>query len=96
MLAGIKEILLITTPEDRSQFQRLLGDGSQWGINAESLITFVTDRPGHDRRYAIDAGKSRIEIGYKPAESFHSGISRTIDWYLKNEAWWREVSSFEF
>jgi dTDP-glucose 4,6-dehydratase len=66
------------------------------GKKAESLITFVTDRPGHDRRYAIDAGKSRIEIGYEPAESFHSGISRTIDWYFKNEAWWREVSSFKF
>lgn len=61
------------------------------GEKAESLITFVTDRPGHDRRYAIDAGKSQIELGYKPAESFQTGINRTIDWYLKNEAWWRGV-----
>jgi dTDP-glucose 4,6-dehydratase len=61
------------------------------GHTAESLITFVKDRPGHDRRYAIDAAKSRSELGYAPQESFETGIRKTIDWYLANEAWWRGV-----
>lgn len=61
------------------------------GKKSESLIQFVPDRPGHDRRYAIDACKSRTELGYKPAESFESGIRRTIDWYLENEAWLQGV-----
>jgi len=58
---------------------------------AESLITFVKDRPGHDRRYAIDATKTRVELGYKPVESFESGIRKTIDWYLDNPEWWQAV-----
>ena len=61
------------------------------GHKAESLITFVKDRPGHDRRYAINAAKSRSELGYEPQESFETGIQKTIDWYLANEAWWRAV-----
>ncbi len=61
------------------------------GRTAESLITFVKDRPGHDRRYAINAGKSRNELGYAPLESFETGIRKTIDWYLASEAWWRAV-----
>ncbi|WP_067585804.1 dTDP-glucose 4,6-dehydratase [Endozoicomonas ascidiicola] len=59
--------------------------------SAESLITFVKDRPGHDRRYAIDAAKSRCELGYEPAESFETGIRKTLQWYLNNEEWWRSV-----
>ena len=57
----------------------------------ESLITFVKDRPGHDRRYAIDAGKTSRELGYKPQESFESGIRKTVRWYLENSGWWRGV-----
>ena len=57
----------------------------------EELITFVTDRPGHDRRYAIDASKITAELGYRPRESFETGIDKTIDWYLQNEQWWRAV-----
>jgi dTDP-glucose 4,6-dehydratase len=57
--------------------------------NAQALITYVTDRPGHDRRYAIDATKTNKELGYKPAESFESGIAKTLSWYLSNEQWWR-------
>lgn len=56
-----------------------------------SLVTFVADRPGHDRRYAIDAEKSRRELGYEPLGSFETGIRKTIAWYLGNEAWWRRV-----
>jgi len=61
------------------------------GGKAENLITFVKDRPGHDRRYAIDAGKSRKELGYEPIESFETGIRKTIAWYLANKEWWRAV-----
>ncbi len=61
------------------------------GEKAESLITFVTDRPGHDQRYAIDATKTTAELGYKPAETFETGIRRTVDWYMDNEAWWQAI-----
>lgn len=59
--------------------------------NTESLITHVTDRLGHDRRYAIDATKTNNELGYKPKESFQSGIEKTVQWYLSNEQWWQSV-----
>jgi dTDP-glucose 4,6-dehydratase len=57
----------------------------------ESLITFVTDRPGHDRRYAIDAGKIEKELGWRPAETFATGLEKTVRWYLENQAWWQRV-----
>jgi dTDP-glucose 4,6-dehydratase len=57
------------------------------------LITFVTDRPGHDRRYAIDARKIERELGWRPAESFETGIRKTVQWYLENEGWVRRVQS---
>ncbi|MFM8355940.1 MAG: dTDP-glucose 4,6-dehydratase [Gammaproteobacteria bacterium] len=56
-------------------------------------ITFVTDRPGHDRRYAIDAGKIERELGWRPAETFASGIRKTVQWYLDHPAWVAEVTS---
>src|ERR1700754_2830307 len=56
-----------------------------------SLISFVTDRPGHDRRYAIDASKLERELGWKAQETFETGIEKTIAWYLANEAWWRAI-----
>ena len=59
--------------------------------NAEQLITFVTDRPGHDRRYAIDPSKSEQELGYKPVESFETGIKKTVEWYLSNTQWWKPL-----
>ncbi|AZP41865.1 MULTISPECIES: dTDP-glucose 4,6-dehydratase [Rahnella] len=55
------------------------------------LITFVKDRPGHDMRYAIDASKIEQELGWKPQETFESGIRKTVEWYLNNENWWRRV-----
>jgi dTDP-glucose 4,6-dehydratase len=61
------------------------------GKATESLITFVKDRAGHDRRYAIDARKAQRELGYTPAESFESGIRLTLDWFLHNEAWWQPL-----
>lgn len=54
-------------------------------------ITFVTDRPGHDRRYAIDADKISRELGWKPQETFESGIRKTINWYLANQNWCQRV-----
>ncbi|WP_199636441.1 dTDP-glucose 4,6-dehydratase [Serratia sp. PAMC26656] len=55
------------------------------------LITYVKDRPGHDMRYAIDAGKIDRELGWHPQETFESGIRKTVSWYLNNETWWRRV-----
>ncbi len=58
-----------------------------------SLITYVTDRPGHDRRYAIDAGKIERQLGWKPREDFTSGLRRTVQWYLDNSTWVGRVTS---
>jgi dTDP-glucose 4,6-dehydratase len=57
------------------------------------LITFVKDRPGHDRRYAIDARKIERDLGWKPRESFETGMRKTVEWYLQNEEWVKEVAS---
>ena len=65
-------------------------------VPCSSLINFVTDRPGHDRRYAIDAGKIRRELGWKPLENFESGLERTVRWYLENEAWVEGVTSGKY
>ena len=61
------------------------------GDSNRDLISHVTDRPGHDRRYAIDYSKAKAEIGYEPEHTFKSGFGRTIDWYLSEESWWRSV-----
>ena len=61
------------------------------GLTAEGLITFVADRPGHDRRYAINPRKIESELGFLPEETFESGIRRTIAWFLTNDSWWRGV-----
>jgi dTDP-glucose 4,6-dehydratase len=63
------------------------------GRETGTLLTFVADRPGHDRRYAVDARKIESELGFAPAESFETGIRRTIAWYLAHETWWRGVMS---
>jgi dTDP-glucose 4,6-dehydratase len=55
------------------------------------LIKHVTDRPGHDVRYAIDAGKIQRELGWSPQETFESGIRKTVRWYLDNQQWWQHV-----
>jgi len=60
---------------------------------SEQLITYVKDRPGHDRRYAIDASKINKELGWKPSVTFEEGLSQTIDWYLENTEWLRNVTS---
>ncbi len=63
---------------------------------ASQLITFVTDRPGHDRRYAIDASKIRAELGWVPQETLSSGLKQTIAWYLANRDWWQSLLSDDY
>jgi dTDP-glucose 4,6-dehydratase len=63
------------------------------GAAHETLIEFVTDRPGHDRRYAIDCAKIQRELGWRPIESFETGLAKTVDWYLANRAWCAEVTA---
>jgi dTDP-glucose 4,6-dehydratase len=61
------------------------------GSSHRDLITFVSDRPGHDRRYAIDSTKVETELGWRPEQTFEDGLRKTVDWYLANEDWWRPI-----
>ena len=61
------------------------------GTSCRELVTHVRDRPGHDRRYAIDPNLIASRLGFEPAETLTTGLARTVDWYLENEAWWRGV-----
>ncbi|MGU5690334.1 dTDP-glucose 4,6-dehydratase [Aeromonas caviae] len=76
-ICSLLEELVPTKPEGVGQYQE--------------LITYVTDRPGHDVRYAIDASKIERELGWKPEETFESGIRKTVEWYLNNKEWWSRV-----
>ncbi len=62
----------------------------------EALITYVKDRPGHDRRYAIDSGKIRAELGWQPKYSFEDGIAATVDWYCAHPEWWGKIKSGQY
>jgi len=62
----------------------------------ESLITYVTDRPGHDMRYAIDPSKIHSQLGWLPATKFEDGIKQTVDWYLEHKEWWQNIISGEY
>lgn len=64
--------------------------------NSEKLIAYVKDRPGHDLRYAIDASKINQELGWKPSVTFEQGLEKTIDWFLANEAWLKNVTTGEY
>ncbi|WP_438731745.1 dTDP-glucose 4,6-dehydratase [Parasphingorhabdus sp. DH2-15] len=66
------------------------------GKSYREQITFVTDRPGHDFRYAIDASKLKNALGWEPAETFESGMANTIKWYLDNQKWWQDILSGEY
>lgn len=61
-----------------------------------SLITFVTDRPGHDRRYALETSKIDHELGWRPAIPLEEGLGKTVQWYINNESWWRRIKSGEY
>ena len=77
--------------DDKTLASRFPDSPCAKGEPAKSLITFVIDRPGHDTRYAINASKISSELGYDPVEDFESGLNKTVDWYLTNEAWWRSI-----
>ncbi len=64
--------------------------------DSEQLITYVKDRPGHDRRYAIDASKINKELGWKPSVTFEEGLAQTVDWYLENSEWLKHVTSGDY
>jgi dTDP-glucose 4,6-dehydratase len=66
------------------------------GTVRRSLISFVADRPGHDRRYAIDPAKAERELGWIPNESFASGLNKTVDWYLENQWWWEPIRASNY
>jgi dTDP-glucose 4,6-dehydratase len=66
------------------------------GTKYETQITFVKDRPGHDKRYAIDAKKIEFELNWKPKETFETGIRKTVEWYLNNQDWVSHVMSGEY
>ncbi|WP_279131746.1 dTDP-glucose 4,6-dehydratase [Photobacterium phosphoreum] len=74
-----------------SLLEELVPNKPQGVTEYQNLITYVTDRPGHDVRYAIDASKIARELGWKPAETFESGIRKTVEWYLANQKWWSRV-----
>ena len=61
----------------------------------ESLVAFVEDRPGHDLRYSLDSTKIRAELGWKPRRTFQSALRETVDWYVKNEQWWKPLATYE-
>ena len=64
--------------------------------NFADLIVFVDDRPGHDQRYAINASKISDELGWKPKETFQSGLKKTVEWYINNPEWWQKLLSFDY
>jgi dTDP-glucose 4,6-dehydratase len=79
-----------TDPRLASRFPSCPAAGN---ASCRTLITYVTDRPGHDHRYAIDASKLATELGGRASVDFESGLKRTVQWYLDHEAWWRDVTS---
>ncbi|EJL6394813.1 dTDP-glucose 4,6-dehydratase [Vibrio navarrensis] len=74
-----------------SLLEEMVPNKPQGVVQYQDLITYVKDRPGHDVRYAIDASKIERELGWKPQETFESGIRKTVEWYLNNQEWWSRV-----
>ena len=70
---------------------RKLGNSLYKNKNVYDLIKYVDDRPGHDKRYAIDSSKIDNELEWRPRESFDTGIEKTVRWYLSNESWWSKL-----
>lgn len=74
-----------------AHLEALKPKGSENITSFESLIRFVKDRPGHDTRYAIDASKIQHELGWKPTETFETGMQKTVEWYQENSTWWQRI-----
>jgi dTDP-glucose 4,6-dehydratase len=87
-LCAVLDRQFAATPQLRQAFPQC---PAACGRPCESLIHFVTDRPGHDWRYAIDASRAASELGFRPVETVESGLENTVRWYLDNEPWWRAV-----
>ena len=87
-LCGLLDEAFADAPELARRFPRCPAAS---GGSTASLVTFVRDRPGHDRRYAIDARKIERELGFRPTETLETGLRKTLDWYLTHESWWRGV-----
>lgn len=89
------EIYNIAADQEKTNFELIHKLLDMMG-KPQSLITFVADRPGHDRRYALDATKITRDLGWKPTYSFEEALTVTINWYLNHELWWRKVKSGEY
>jgi dTDP-glucose 4,6-dehydratase len=70
--------------------------GNRIGKSFAAQIQFVSDRPGHDMRYAIDASKIREQLGWEPKQDHSSGFRKTVDWYLENSSWWQSILNGEY
>ena len=85
-----------SSDKQNSELEQPLGGSNSNSVSYESLITFVTDRPGHDMRYAIDPTKIRDELGWVPKEDFASGFRKTVKWYLDNREWTDRILSGDY
>jgi len=91
IVKGVCKLIHQVLIEDKPLAQKYPNTPSLSGQSPECLITYVKDRAGHDRRYAINAHKITQTLGFQPLESFETGIQKTLGWFLENEAWWRSV-----
>jgi dTDP-glucose 4,6-dehydratase len=87
LVASVLDEAFTADPELSRRFPR--SPAAQ--ANSSELITNVADRPGHDRRYAMNNRKIELDLGFEPAMTFENGIRNTVAWYLANEEWWREA-----
>jgi dTDP-glucose 4,6-dehydratase len=90
-MRNIDLVRLLCQILDESVSSGKLKAASRDGESFAEQITFVTDRPGHDLRYAIDASKIKTELGWEPKQDHESGFRKTVEWYLDNETWWKEI-----
>jgi len=90
--SGTRGDAFFTYPKGHPRYEMILDHLGK----PRSLLRFVADRPGHDRRYAIDAGRMQRELGWSPSVSFEEGIRETVQWYLDHQEWWTRVMTGEY